>query len=87
MKTKRRSLMLRAKRWAPLLIGGFALQLNLTGCDPTVREMILGGVQTSLTSMMNAIINAFFTAISTSGSSTSQPVVKAIIDTAQSWVA
>lgn len=86
MKTRRKPWSMTAARWAPLLIGGVALQVNLTGCDPEVRAAILTGLQTSMTSLFSSIISAFFLSIQ-GASSTSQPVVQAIFDAANSLVA
>ena len=87
MKRRRVSRWLTAKRWAPLLAGGLALQVNLTGCDPEVRDAVLTGVQTSLTGMITSILNAFFLSIADSGSSTSQPVVQAVFENLSGWLA
>lgn len=43
----------------PLLAGGISLQLS--GCDPEVRDSILTGVQTSVTGLVTTMINAVFT--------------------------
>ncbi len=64
----------------PLLAGGTALQLG--GCDPTVKDSILTGVQSSLTGLVTTVIGAFFTSLQnagdTSGTSTSEPVIQAV---------
>ena len=86
MKRYRVSRWLTAKGWVPLLAGGMALQVNLTGCDSEVRNAVLTGVQTSLTGMITAIINAFFLSLA-DATSTSQPVAKAVFETMQSWLA
>ena len=86
MKRRRVSRWLTAKRWAPILAGGLALQVNLTGCDPEVRNAVLSGVQTSLTGLITSILNAFFLAI-TDSSSTSQPVVQAVFENLSRWLA
>ncbi|HWL92014.1 MAG TPA: hypothetical protein VNT79_00640 [Phycisphaerae bacterium] len=83
MKPRRRSWLLTTKRWAPLALGGMALQFNLGGCDPAVRDAVLGGLQTSFTGLLSAVINAFFLSLADAGS-TSQPVVQVITDVAQS---
>lgn len=70
----------KSKLFVPLLAGGMALQLNLGGCDPEVRDAVLTGFSTSLTSLATAIINAFFMSLQ-AGASTSQPVVQAAFDT------
>lgn len=88
MKSKRPFMLLSAKRWAPLLVGGFAMQLSFSGCDQEVRTTILSGLQTSLTSVLSAFISAFFMAIEgATTDDTTQTVVKAVVDVAQTWVA
>ncbi len=85
MKSKHPFLLLSAKRWAPLVAGGFALQLSFSGCDPEVRDTLLSGFQASLTGVLSSLISAFFLAIDGSDSDTTQQVVKAIVDVAQTW--
>ena len=41
-----------------LAIGGSALQLS--GCDPTVRDTLLTGLESSTQSLSAALISAFF---------------------------
>ncbi|RIK61916.1 MAG: hypothetical protein DCC65_18200 [Planctomycetota bacterium] len=79
--------MVKSKMLLPLLVGGAALQLNLGGCDPEVRDAVLTGFATSLTSLASAIIEAFFLSLQDAGSSTSQPVVQAVFDTLRSMTA
>ncbi len=86
MKRYRISRWLTAKGWAPLLAGGLALQVNLTGCESEVRNAVLTGVQTSLTGLITSIISAFFLSLQ-DAASTSQPVAKAVFETMQSWLA
>ncbi len=86
MKMRRKPWTFHAIRWTPLLVGGLALQFNVTGCDPEVRDAVLNGTQTAMTGMLTSIINAFFLSLQGSGS-TSQPVVQAIFDAATSLVA
>lgn len=76
-----------AKRWAPILAGGLALQLNLSGCDPEVRDAVLTGVQTSMTTLFNAVVNAFFLSLQDAGGSTTQSVVKAVFENVHNWLA
>jgi len=84
MKRRRSSRWLIAKRWAPILAGGLALQANLTGCDPEVRDTVLTGVQTSMTDLIASIINAFFLSLQNS-STTTQPVVEATFENLRNW--
>ena len=76
-----------AKRWAPFLAGGLALQVNLGGCDPTVRDTVLTGIETSLTTLASAIINGFFLSLQAPTSSTTQPVVQAVFENLHNWLA
>jgi hypothetical protein len=39
-------------------IGGTAFQMG--GCDPIVRSTLLGGLQSTTTTLTNALIAAFF---------------------------
>ena len=88
MKRRPVSRWLIAKRWAPLLAGGMALQVvNLTGCDPEVRDAALNGIQASLTGLLTSILNAFFLSLQSAGSATSQPVVKAVFEALPNWLA
>lgn len=49
----------RVLRWAMAVsVGGSAFQLS--GCDPAVRETLLGGLETTTTSLTGALISAFF---------------------------
>ncbi len=41
-----------------IAIGGSAFQLS--GCDPAVRTTLLGGLETTTTTLSNALISAFF---------------------------
>ena len=61
-----------------LLAGGFVAQA-FSGCNPDLRDTLLTGVQTSITGLVATMIDAFFKSLM-STSSTSQPVVQAIID-------
>jgi len=92
MKQRRKPLILKARRWFPLLMGGAAMQINLSGCDPEVRSSILTGIQTSLTGLLTSVIDAFFLSISGAAdtdttATTTTTVVKAVYETAQMFVA
>ena len=69
-----------SRMFLPVLFGGMALQVNLGGCDADVRNAVLTGVSTSLTSLSSALINAFFMSLLDAGTSTTQPVVQATFD-------
>jgi hypothetical protein len=89
MKRRRRKSWLQfAARWAPFLAGGVALQVNLTGCDADVRNAALTGIQTSLTTLSSAFIDAFFLSLqASSSSSTTQAVVEAVFENLHNWLA
>lgn len=56
---KKRNLRTRIVRAAmAIAIGGSAFQLS--GCDPAVRTTLLGGLETTTTTLSNALISAFF---------------------------
>jgi len=89
MKLRRpKSWLIFAKRWAPFLAGGLALQLNLGSCDSEVRDTVLTGIQTSMTTLFSAVIEAFFQSLQDAGSSsTTQSVVKAVVENLNGWLA
>jgi hypothetical protein len=65
-----------------------ALQVNLSGCDPNVRDAALTGIQTSLTTLSTAFIQAFFLSLQgATSSTTTQPVVKAVFENLSTWLA
>lgn len=86
MKPRRKPRLLTAARWAPLLTAGMVLQINLGGCDDEVKDKILTGIQTSVMGLVTSVMDAFFLSIS-GGSSTTTQTVKAVIDTASTWLA
>ncbi len=77
-----------SKVWLPLLAGATAFQINISGCDPEVRDTVLTGLQTSITGLFSSVITAFFLSLQDAAeSTTSQPVVKAIFEGLTSWLA
>lgn len=80
MKTPLVTRMVKSKVFFPLLFGGIALQVNLSGCDPEVRDAILTGFSTSLTTLTTSVISAFFMSLQDATNTTSQPVVQAVFD-------
>lgn len=46
-----------------LCIGGSAFQLS--GCDPVVRDALLGGLEQTTLSLTNALVSAFFLSLQT----------------------
>jgi len=73
--------------WLPLMAGGMVMQVSFGGCDPTVRDTVLSGIQTSIITLTTALFTAFFQALSNAGSSTSQPVVEAGFEFLKNWLA
>jgi ketol-acid reductoisomerase len=78
-----------SKIWLPILAGGVALQ---SGCDPTVKQTFLTGIQTSLVGFTTALIDAIFTSLINAGTSaassaTSQPTAQAAFDLVKNWLA
>ncbi len=49
-----------------IAIGGSAFQLS--GCDPTVRDTLLTGLESSTQSLSAALISAFFQSLEDGGS-------------------
>lgn len=84
---KLHSVLKSTRRWTlvPLVVGATVFQLG--GCDPQVRTAILTGLQTSLTGLVTALINAFFLALQ--NASTSQPgsTVEAVFESLRQYVA
>jgi len=87
MKRNRKRRWLSLARWAPLLAGRRCPPGQLTGCDTEVRDTVLTGIQTAITGLFSSIVEAFFMSLQDAGGSTSQPIVKAIFDSASSWLA
>ncbi|OQZ06167.1 MAG: hypothetical protein B6D36_06425 [Planctomycetes bacterium UTPLA1] len=83
MKRSLATRLVKSKMLMPLLVGGMALQFNLGGCDAEVRDSVLTGLSTSLTTLASAVINAFFLSLG-DASTTSQPVVQAAFEIIQS---
>lgn len=78
------------KALLPIVAGGIALQA-FSGCDSTVRDTVLGGLQTSIVGLTTALLNAFFMSLASGASngsnSTTQPVVQAVFDAFKNWLA
>lgn len=53
-----RRLLNRAQFWGYSFTGGSLFAL--AGCDPTVRDTVLGGVESASTNLVAALIQAFF---------------------------
>jgi hypothetical protein len=50
------------RRWWWVMAGGTFV---LAGCDPTVRDTVLGGVQSATTGLFSSLIAAFFESLAT----------------------
>ncbi|MCG8407387.1 MAG: hypothetical protein MI923_19485 [Phycisphaerales bacterium] len=88
MKRRRKPLILRMKRWIPLLAGGSALQfINLSGCDEEVRNTFLTGVQESLTGLLTSVVNAFFLSLTGGTTTTTTTTTTKAITEITSWLA
>jgi hypothetical protein len=46
---------------ATLAIGGSAFQLS--GCDPAVRDTLIGGLETTTNALADSLISAFFLSV------------------------
>ncbi len=65
----------------PVLAGATVLQLG--GCDPAVRQSLLNGLQTTILSLVTALINTFFLTLQNLQPPTTQPTVRATFE----WLA
>jgi len=72
-----RRLVTRSRLWLTLLVSGGGLFL-LEGCDPTVRDTVLGGVGTAATSLSSTFIQAFMQSLQSTDDTTT--TVRAIIE-------
>jgi len=67
-----------SRRWV-LLLAGTVTPISLSGCDPTVRDTLLTGIQTSATTLISSVLAAFFAAIQNAATSqTAMHVVDAM---------
>ena len=57
----------------------------LSGCDETVRDTLLTGVESATLSLVNAIVTAFFTGLLED--TAAQKTVQVIIEQTQHWLA
>lgn len=58
--------------------GAFVAQIG-AGCQPTIRDQLLVGIEASLAGLVNTFLQAFFQTLQSSGATASQPVVQAIL--------
>lgn len=77
-----------SKVFLPLLAGGMAMQLSLSGCDAEVRDTLLTGIQSSVTGLFSAAMNAFFLSFqdAANNSATTQSV-QAVFENLATWLA
>lgn len=80
MKRHRAFRLLALRRCALWFGGGLLPFFSLTGCDPEVRNTVLAGVQTALTQLFTAIIEAFFLALQAPTDGGATPVAQAAFE-------
>ncbi len=74
-----RSLMNRAKIWLiSTATGGTVLVLE--GCDPAVRDTVIGGVEGASTTLVTSLIQAFFESLLAPEDDGTVTTVKAIVE-------
>ena len=73
-----------SKVFFPLLAGGTLFQVSLSGCDPTVKDTLLTGIQTSITGLFSAVTSAFFLSLQESTSTTQ--TVQAAFESLKHWL-
>ena len=76
---------LKGQIWLLTLASGGGL-LVLEGCDDTVRETVLGGVESASTTLLTTFLNAFFESV-VSDTDNTVTTVRAITEHAQSFFA
>lgn len=74
-----RNLLLRGRLWLLGAASGGGL-LVLGGCDPTVRETVLGGVESAATTLLTTLINAFFESVLSGEEEGTITTVKAVLE-------
>ena len=80
-----RRLVLRARIWVLSAVSGGGL-LALSGCDPDVRDTVLGGVESATTTLITTGIQAFFETLLAEDEET-VTTVKAIVEHAAEFFA
>ena len=68
-----------------LVLGGGAV-FALDGCDPTVKDTVLGGLQDASTTLADTLIQAFFTKLQTDGQTTSTSTTTTLLQTAHDLI-
>jgi hypothetical protein len=74
-----RGLFLRGRIWLLSAVSGGSL-LVLSGCDPTVRDTVLAGLQGATTTLVTTFIQAFFESVLAPEDEGTVTTVKAIIE-------
>jgi hypothetical protein len=73
------SCFLRGRIWLLTAVSGGGLFV-LGGCDPTVRDTVLAGVESATTTLVTTFITAFFQSVLTAGEEATVTTVKAVIE-------
>jgi hypothetical protein len=74
-----RGLLLRGRIGLITAISGGGL-LVLSGCDPTVRDTVLAGVESASTTLFTTFITAFFETVLSAGDDSTVTTVKAVAE-------
>jgi hypothetical protein len=74
-----RGLVLRGRIWLLSAVSGGGL-LVLSGCDPTVRDTVLSGVEGATTTLITTFIQAFFESVLAPEDEGTVTTVKAIVE-------
>lgn len=71
--------LLRGRIWLLTAVSGGGLFV-LSGCDPTVRDTMLAGVESATTTLVTTFITAFFQSVLTAGDDSTVTTVRAIAE-------
>lgn len=71
--------LLRGRIWLLTAVSGGGLFV-LSGCDPTVRDTVLAGVESATTTLVTTFITAFFQSVLTAGDDSTVTTVRAIAE-------
>lgn len=74
-----RRLFLRTRIWLLAACAGGGLFV-LEGCDPTVRDTVLGGVGTAATSLTSTLIQAFIQSLQADAQEETAATVRAFVE-------
>jgi hypothetical protein len=70
---------LRGRIWLLTAVSGGGLFV-LSGCDPTVRDTVLAGVESATTTLLTTFITAFFESVLSAGDESTVTTVKALVE-------